>query len=79
MARRRETTVDLDKFNDQRLDAQAKAINKYFCRWIGISAGSNQRWYICRLCSIFIYRESAKHPMTRHAEAAILAHKETHL
>jgi hypothetical protein len=71
--------VDLDRFNDPRLDAEAKVINPHFCRWIGVSAGANQRWYICRLCSMFIYRESAKHPMTSRAEAAILAHRETHL
>jgi hypothetical protein len=51
MVKRRETVVDLDKFNDQRLDAEAKVINPHFCRWIGVSAGFNQRRYICRLCN----------------------------
>jgi|GEM_PF-1592477 hypothetical protein len=71
--------VDLDRFSDPRLDAEAKAINPNFCRWIGISAGSNQRRYICRLCNMVIFSESAKSLMTHHAEAAILAHKKTHL
>lgn len=29
--------VDLDRFNDPRLDAEAKAITPHFCRFKGIS------------------------------------------
>jgi hypothetical protein len=28
--------VDLDRFNDPRLDAGAKAINPHFCPWVQV-------------------------------------------